>query len=260
MGAGNGLDLAALRHGAFGHNNKGRGGASRHALFDMGGDLLKGKGHFGNQDHVGITGQAAVEGDPSGVAAHDFQDHHPLVAGGGGVEAVKRVGHALHRRIETEGGGGGGEIVVDRLRHADARHAVFKELVGGGQGTIAADTDQRADAEVLQSFFRLVDDRLRNDRLFAQALLGDEAALVGGADDRAAGGGDPLGVVQGENTIVDRREESLIAVDETEDLPAQIMGRRDRRADNRVQAGTVPAAGEHADTKTLHGFMANADS
>ena len=53
----------------------------------------------------------------------------------------------------------------------------------------------------------------------------------------------PCGIFQRQDLVVDRREQALVAVDEAEHFPAQGMGRRDRGADDRVEAGTIPAAG-----------------
>ena len=69
-----------------------------------------------------------VRRDPTRVPAHHLDDHHPVVALGGGVQAVDRVGRGLHRGVEAEGEVGRREVVVDRLRHADDVHAVVAEL------------------------------------------------------------------------------------------------------------------------------------
>ena len=57
--------------------------------------------------------------DPPGVAAHDLDDHHPVVALGGGVQPVDGVGRDLHRGVEPEGEVGLRQVVVDRLGNAD---------------------------------------------------------------------------------------------------------------------------------------------
>ena len=54
-----------------------------------------------------------------GVAAHHLHHHHPVVRLGGGVQPVDRVRRGLHRGVEPERQLRGGEVVVDRLRHAD---------------------------------------------------------------------------------------------------------------------------------------------
>ena len=59
-----------------------------------------------------------------GVATHHLDDHHAVVALGGGVEPVDRVGRDLHRGVEPERVVGRRQVVVDRLRHPDHLRAV----------------------------------------------------------------------------------------------------------------------------------------
>ena len=84
--------------------------------------------------------------DPSRVAPHHLDDHHPVVALGGGVQPVDGIGRDLHRGVEPEREVGGGEIVVDGLRHAhhgDPR--LLAEAGGDPEGVLTADHDQRVD-------------------------------------------------------------------------------------------------------------------
>jgi len=136
---------------------------------------------------------------------------------------IQRVGYALHRGIETERCRRRGKIVVDRLRHADDSHAVFEHLVRRRQGTVAADANQRAHTQVRQRLLGLIDDRLRNHRLFAKALFRHEAAAVGRADDRAADGHDARRVFQRKNLVIDRREQALVTVNESQYFPTEGM-------------------------------------
>ena len=62
------------------------------------------------------------------------------------MQPVDGVGGDLHGGVEAEGDLGGGEVVVDRLRHADDRDALAVELVGDAEGVLAADRDERVDA------------------------------------------------------------------------------------------------------------------
>ena len=81
-------------------------------------------GPLGHEDDVGAAGHARVGGDPAGMAAHDLHDHDAVVGLRRGVQPVDRVGGDLHRGVEAEGVVGAGKVVVDRLGHADDRHAV----------------------------------------------------------------------------------------------------------------------------------------
>ena len=84
-------------------------------------DPLEVEGQLGDEDHVGAAGEAGVEGDPAGVAAHHLDDQHAVVAVGRRVQAVDRLHRDVDRGVEAEGVVGGAEVVVDRLRHADDR-------------------------------------------------------------------------------------------------------------------------------------------
>ena len=120
-------------------SGRARGGAcSRLAEFvDVEGDL-------GDQHRGGAAGDARVGGDPARVAAHHLDDHHPVVALGGGVQSVDRVGRDLDGGVEAERHVGADDVVVDRLRHADDRQSVFLvQPAGDAERAVAADHDQR---------------------------------------------------------------------------------------------------------------------
>ncbi len=92
-----------------------------------------------------------MEGDPAGVAAHHLDDQDAVVTVGRRVQAIDRLHRDVDRGVEAEGVVGGAEVVVDRLRHADDRHAVLAvEARGGSERVLAADRDQPVDAVVLQ--------------------------------------------------------------------------------------------------------------
>ena len=116
--------------GAFGDHHQGAVVAAAFAVEHGFGDAFMGEGDFRDQDDVGAAGDAAVERDPAGVAAHDLQHHDALVAVGGGVQPVEGVHHRGDGRIEAEGHGRGLKVVVDGLGHADDRDAVAFEFAG----------------------------------------------------------------------------------------------------------------------------------
>ena len=118
-----GRQRAGDRLGAFGHDDDRRVAAAVVTLAKDRADLVDVERHLGDQDHRGPAGDAGVRRDPAGVAAHDLDDHHPVVALGGGVQAVDRVGGDLHRGREPERQVGADDVVVDRLRHADDRQS-----------------------------------------------------------------------------------------------------------------------------------------
>ena len=56
------------------------------------GHLLEVEGNLGHQDHVGAAGDAGVQRDPAGVAAHHLDHHDPLVRFRRRVQPVDRLG------------------------------------------------------------------------------------------------------------------------------------------------------------------------
>ena len=62
-----------------------------------------------------------VQRDPARVPAHHLDHQRAVVAVAGGVQPVDRLHRDADRGVEAEGVVGGVEVVVDRLRDADAR-------------------------------------------------------------------------------------------------------------------------------------------
>src|SRR5690606_16793747 len=101
------------------------------------------------------AGDAAPEGDPSGVAAHDFENHDALVAFRSGVQAVEPIDDGGDRGVEAEGHGRGAEVVVDGFRHADDGPALTEKLEAGGERAVSTDDDERADFQLVHRALRL---------------------------------------------------------------------------------------------------------
>ena len=202
-----------------------------------------------NEDDVGPAGEPAVEGDPPGVPAHDFDDHDALVAAGGGVETVEGIGHAGHGAVEAEGHGGGFEIVVDGLRDADDRDAGFVELLRGGERAVAADADEHVDPQRGEGALGLLEDGGRDvAAVAAVADFGDEVAFARGAEHGAAEVHDPGGVGAGQShRVAAFGEEALEAVVKADDFPVEIGGGADHAAEDGIEAGAIAAASEDAD-------------
>jgi hypothetical protein len=84
--------MAMYRLGAFGHHHQRVHAALVVAGADLGRHLVDIEGNFGNQDRVGAAGNAGVQGDPSGIAPHDLDHHHALMAFRRAVQAIKAFG------------------------------------------------------------------------------------------------------------------------------------------------------------------------
>jgi hypothetical protein len=171
-----------------------------------------------------------------------------MVRRGRGLQAVDRLGDDRHRRIEAEGGVGGAEIVVDGLGHADHADPERREALRDMHRAVATDHHEPVQsglAHALERALRHVGDR---DRPVVTARRKvPRVALVGRAEHRAALGDQP-GDVAIAQLAQPALVQSLEAVLDPDDRRAESAdsGTRDR-ADHRVQAWAVPAAGEQAD-------------
>ena len=67
-----------------------------------------------------------------------------------GVQPVDGVGGEADRAVEPEGAVGLDDVVVDGLGNADERNAPLVKLVGDRQRAVAADDDERVEAEIVK--------------------------------------------------------------------------------------------------------------
>src|SRR5205823_5807750 len=96
---------------------------------------------FRNEDRVRAACDAGVQGNPSGVAPHDLDDHDAMVRFGRRVQAIDRFGRKRDGGVEAETVRRADDIVVDGLRDADERDAALEELVADRERAVAADRD-----------------------------------------------------------------------------------------------------------------------
>ena len=230
---------------AFGDDDDAEARAQLVAVADALRDLLQVVGDLGNQDDVGATGDAAVQGDPAGVAAHDFDDHDAAMRFGRRVQPIDRVGREADGGVEAETARRADDVVVDGLRHADERNAFLVELVRDGQRAVAADAHERVElhlAEHLDHAIGVVEGALRRDDRREKRVAG-----VHGAEHRAAETQDAGHVARAEDARLLRIDQPVEAVLETDDLNAGVARRLDDGADDGVQTWSVTTAGEHSD-------------
>ena len=239
--------LAGRAAHRFGDHHDAEVAAAPTALLDLGADPVERVGDLRDQDHVGAAGDARREGDVAGIAAHHLEHHDPRVAGGGDVQAIDRLGRHLDRRAEADRALGVAEIVVDRLRDADqAPVALLRQPAQDREAAVAADADQRAEAELVVA----VDDLVRAvDRAAVGRRIGERIAAVGRAEHGAAEVQDAGDAVRGQLDRVDRAPEQAVGrLADPEHLPAVAEHRAlDHRPDHGVQAGAVPAARQQTD-------------
>ena len=209
------------------------------------GDDADVEGNLRDQDGVGAARDARVERNPSGVAAHHFDDHDALVRFGGRVQAIDRVGREVDGRVEPEAVRGADDVVVDRLWHADDGDAALAELVCDREGAVAADHDQRVEPDLVKHLADAIRVVVRAVRRRHQLMK--RIAAIDGAEDGAAEPQDARHVARRQHARAIRLEEAVEAVFEADALDAAVGRGLDDGADDGVQAGRVAAAGEDAD-------------
>ena len=205
------------------------------------------KGNLRKQDDIRSPGEAAVQGDPSSMAPHRFDDHHALVRAGSGMQAVERVGHAGDGAVESERGLRCLKVVVDRFWNADDADARFEKLLRCAQGTIAADRDQCMDAALGESLFRARDDCGLDPGAATGSVFANEVAPVRGPENGPAALHDSFGIRQRQfhRSVID--EQPFVAVAESHDFPIQARCRAHHATQDRVQPRTIAAARQDAD-------------
>src|SRR5262249_27755561 len=117
--------------------------ASQNAVHDLG-EIVR---NLRNQDHVGSAGYSGLNGDPAGMAADDLDDDHTVMALCRGMQLVPSFTSRIQRSVETKCHDSAANVVVNRLWNTDKRHAEFIKLLGDAERSIAADHDQRIEAQ-----------------------------------------------------------------------------------------------------------------
>jgi hypothetical protein len=173
------------------------------------------------------------------VAAHHLQQHHPVVALGGGMQAVDGFRGHVQRGGEADRELGAAEVVVDGLGHTDDGDPV---LVGQPprrrQGAFAADDDQAR---------QLVDLEGLGDPLGPGGAV--DRVDTAGADDRAAAVEDPSGRVARQLLRVALQHALPTIAEADGNGVVLVVPAPDDRPDDRVQPGAVTAACEHSDSR-----------
>ena len=183
-------------------------------------------------------GHSRVERDPADVATHDLDDHAALVGLRGRADAVDGLRGDLHGRVEAERVVGGVEVVVDRLRHAHDLEAGVGEPLGGGEGALSTDRDERIHADAIERGLHVLGAAVGSLEGIRAARSEDGAALLAEAANGVA---------------VERHREALddtlpSVADSDEGLVVDLRPLEDGAADDRVQSGTVPTAREHTNS------------
>ena len=227
-------------------------------LGEVAGDVLDG------EHEVGLAGDRDAVGQPAGLAAHGLDDEVARGRDRVGAQVLELLGHDVDRGEEAEGEVDAAVVVVDGLGQVDdldpARLGgqpllVLVEEVGGLEGVVAADRDQRVDVEVDEG---VVDVAQRLGARGVGQVLGllDPLAGVGacGADHDAARVAHAVDVALLEDPVVLVGQEPVghrvvvlevgVTVEEADDLAA-VLEERDRSGRDHGVGGGGGAAREH---------------
>ena len=154
--------------------------------------------------------------------------------------AVQHLGRFLHGREEAEAARHEGDVVVDRLGHADNRErmaapgGLLEQGIAAALRAVATDREQDVDLPPDQGV-----DRAADVNGAARGAEECAALLVDAGDD---------GRRQRDRIRADGRVEPLVAAPEPEHFPDAIamLQLQENRADDVVQAGAQAAAGDDA--------------
>ena len=144
------------------------------------------------------------------------------------------------------------EIVVDRLGHADDGQSFGGQFESDLLRAVAADDDEGVEPDglgVADDFVGEIAHRLLSVIVDA---IGEGIAAIGGAEDGSAARQDAADVVERERAAFFRPDEAVEAVADADDVVAIFEdGGFYRRADDRVESGTVSTPGTDADFLNL---------
>src|ERR1700722_665690 len=210
-------------------------------------DVRDSERDFWNQNHVSAAGDAGFERDPSAVASHDFDHHHAMMRGGGGVNFVERVGDGMERSVEPERDLGSRKIVVDGLGHADNFQSFLEKLISDFLRAVAANADDGVDAQLVRVGDDLSGNVARDLVAVDHAFVVKRIAAVGGAEDGASAGQNAGNFLERKFESFFRPDEAVEAVRDADDFPAVAQdGGFGSGADDGVETGSVPASGGDA--------------
>src|SRR5207248_9812115 len=135
------------------------------------------------------------------------------------------------------------------FRNADTIDAGVLQLQRRRHRPVAADDDEAVNAQPFQNIARIGDHFLRDFDAIARSDFRDEMPAIRRADDGAAARHDAGGSFAIEDDVISRRQQTFEAIQEPEDFPAQLFRGQDDTAQDGVQAGTIAAARQDADTR-----------
>src|SRR6476659_1578864 len=166
-----------------------------------------------------------------------------------GVQTIQRVNDDINGRIETERGRRRFEIVVDRLRDADAIDAGLLQLLRSHQRAVPANNDQRSHAELLQDLPGLCNNLCRSDCPIACPDFCSEMAAISGTKNCPAERHDSVHSLPIENDIIAWRQQAFKPIAKTNHFPAELVRCQHYAAQNCVKSRTIATAGQNTNAR-----------
>ena len=202
--------------------------------------------NFRNQNRVRAAGDARIQRNPARIAAHHLDDHDPAVRFGGRVQPIDRVGRERHRGVEPETVRRADDVVVDRLR---ARRRAGCRALQNWWAMASVPSPPMTTSASSPILWNISTTRSEYTRGPSEVATDAANGLprVDRAEDRAAEAQDAGDVARRQLARAVGLEQAVEAVLEAEARDAGVAGGLDDRADDRVEAGSVAAAGEDAD-------------
>src|SRR6266566_5499482 len=211
-------------------------------------DLRRIIGNLRDEDDICSTRNAGMDGDPSRMASHHFDDDNAAMAFRRRVQFVERVPGSVDGSVEAECDNGAANIVIDSLRNTNQRHTLLVEFLSDAQRAVAADHNQCVEAQLP----KVRDDHIGNIALDGlSAFTGDWVAKriggVGGAEYCAAKMKNAGYTGRGQRPS-STMHQACEAFFDSEGVPSEAHGCFHRSADHGVQARTVSAARQYPDS------------
>src|SRR5690606_21655055 len=124
--------------------------------------------------------------------------------------------------------GGGRKVVIDCLGDSHHGNAMLVKLLGDGERTVTANTDQPVDAKLLNRLLHAIDQVLSDFDAVLDPFDGDEPPLVGGTEYGPTLVENPLGALGGELHVLHGIVKPLVPLEESDALEADLLAALDR--------------------------------
>ena len=175
----------------------------------------------------------------SGTTSHDLNDRAALMRLHGITQAVDCADRRVARGIKTDGIVRAHDVVVDRSRNADCRHAQTGECLCAAEAAVAA-----ADNQTIQSHVMCIVRRLM------QTFLGQHLQAARGIQHSTALGDDAVyaSCAQIDDVPVNQ---SAVAAANADTGDAVSRSSSDNAADYRIHSRRIAAARQNANTSDL---------